>query len=62
MLWPSILDTLLHLTLSEDRLAEMHSTVLGALQATEPPHLPCVLRFLLHNTPPASAYKVGADQ
>lgn len=58
---PAILDALLHLTLSEDSLQEVHHTVLKTLHAAQPHHLPCVLRFLLHNTSSGVAYQVWSE-
>uniref|UniRef100_A0A2P2I1W6 Fanconi anemia group D2 protein homolog n=2 Tax=Hirondellea gigas TaxID=1518452 RepID=A0A2P2I1W6_9CRUS len=60
-LCPAILDALHHLTLTDERISEVHHTVLRNLHATAPPHLPCVTRFLLHNTHAATAYQVLSD-
>ncbi|KAF2367869.1 Fanconi anaemia protein FANCD2 [Trinorchestia longiramus] len=58
---PAILDSLLDLSLSDSNIAEVHSNVLKNLHASEPQHLPCVMKFLLSYAQQTTAYQVVSE-
>ncbi|KAG0727428.1 Fanconi anemia group D2 protein [Chionoecetes opilio] len=60
-LTPAILDSLAHLTLPKENLAEVFHSVLKTLHAARAEHLHVIVRFLLTNTQRPMAYQVLSD-
>ncbi|XP_063887534.1 Fanconi anemia group D2 protein-like isoform X1 [Scylla paramamosain] len=60
-LTPAILDTLGHLTLPKESVAEVFHSVLKTLHAARPEQLHVIVKFLLTNTQPSVAYQVLSD-